>query len=278
MPDPSQLPADPVARARAIMAILRGPEGCPWDREQSLETLRPHLIEEAYEVLDAIASGDADHHAEELGDLLLQILFHCQLREEEGAFSLDDVAQGLADKLIRRHPHVFGDVRADSSAEVLRNWEAIKKEEKARARTSALDGVPRSLPALLRADQVQRKAARVGFDWPDASGPEAKVREEIDELRQAREAGDATRVREEFGDLLFALVNLGRHLGLDAEDCLHAATAKFAARFREVEARAAADGADLRALDLAGLDRYWDAAKADAQNRPSPTGPTPAQG
>jgi MazG family protein len=276
MPDRSATPAvsDPalartpgqgVARVTAILRRLRGPGGCPWDREQTIQTLKTHLLEETYELLEAMDGADAAAHAEELGDLLLQVVFQAGIREEQGAFTLDDVAHGLADKLVRRHPHVFGEVQVDGSAAVLRNWEAIKKQEKqagAGRPRSALDGVPAALPALARAQRMQAKASRCGFDWPDVAGVEAKLTEELAELEGARKSGKAEAVRHEIGDLLFTVVNLCRFLQVDAEDALQSAANRFARRFREVERRASADGRDLRQCTLAELDAYWDAAKA----------------
>lgn len=259
------MPGEGVARLCAIMARLRGPEGCPWDREQNLQTLKPHLLEETYELLEAMEGDDAAAHAEELGDLLLQVVFQARIREEQGTFNLDEVAHRLSDKLVRRHPHVFGDVQVGGSAEVLRNWEAIKRTEKAspeQAPRSALAGVPVALPALARAQRMQSKASRCGFDWPDVAGAEAKLVEELAELAAARKSGDVEAVRGEVGDLLFSVVNLCRFLHVDAEDALQATSSRFARRFREVERRAAADGREMRNCTLAELDVYWEAAKA----------------
>jgi tetrapyrrole methylase family protein/MazG family protein len=268
--DPASLrvPGQGVARLCAILARLREPGGCPWDREQNLRTLKPNLIEEAYELLETMDGDDAAAHAEELGDVLLQVVFQARIREEQGLFGLDEVAHGLADKLVRRHPHVFGDVKVDGSDAALRNWEAIKRTEKpssAERPRSALDGVPVALPALARAQRIQSKASRNGFDWPDAAGPEAKLVEEKAELDAARAAGDSEGVRREVGDLLFTLVNLCRFLKVDAEEALQAANNRFAGRFREVERRAAAEGRDMRACSLAELDAFWDAAKRSEQ-------------
>ena len=263
-PTLARVPGDGVARLRAIMARLRGPGGCPWDREQDLHSLKPHLLEETYELLETMDSADLAAHAEELGDLLLQVVFQARIREEQGQFSLDDVAHGLADKLVRRHPHVFGDVQVDGSAAVLRNWEAIKRTEKkpdVSGPRSALDGVPVALPALARAQRMQSKASRCGFDWPDVKGVEAKLVEELAELDAARKTGNAAEVRHEAGDLLFSVVNLCRFLQLDAEEALQASSNRFAGRFREVERRVAADGRDMRNCTLAELDVYWEAAK-----------------
>src|SRR5579883_3203272 len=228
----------------AIMARLRGPGGCPWDREQTHASLTTFMIEEAYEAVDAIERDDTADMVEELGDVLLQVVLHSQLAEEEGRFSLADVAEEVNRKLVRRHPHVFGDVTADTSSEVLRNWERIKRAEKGERRASALDGIPLALPALALAQTVGRKAAKHGFDWPDVQGTLDKAREEMDEI--ARATSDAER-RDEVGDLLFALTSACRHLGIDAEDALRAAVRKFSLRFRRVEALAAERGLDLAA-------------------------------
>ena len=263
-PAAPQAPGEGVARLCAILARLRGPGGCPWDREQTLRTLKPHLLEETYELLEVMDGDDLAAHAEELGDLLLQVLFQSRIREEQGAFTLDDVARKLADKLMRRHPHVFGDVQVDGSAAVLRNWEAIKRTEKKSADgapRSALDGVPAALPALARAQRMQSKASRSGFDWPDVAGVEAKLTEEQAELAAARQAGDDEAVRHEAGDLLFSVVNLCRFLKVDSEEALQEASNRFNRRFREVERRAAADSRDMRHCTLAELDVYWEAAK-----------------
>jgi tetrapyrrole methylase family protein/MazG family protein len=231
-------------------------ERCPWDREQTHQTLVRHLIEEAYETVEAIESGSAHDLEEELGDLLFQIYFHSVLGVEEGAFGLDDVARGIHDKLVLRHPHVFGSVAVSGASDVVRNWEQIKKEEKGRA--SIMEGIPSALPSLLYAHKVQRKAASVGFDWPSSEGPFDKVVEEMEELRAAAGSAEA---EEELGDLLFSVVNVARHLGVDAESALRGATAKFRDRFMAVEALAAARGVSLGDLDLAGLDALWDEVK-----------------
>lgn len=251
------------------MTRLRDPEtGCPWDRVQTLETLKPCVLEETYELLAAMDKpDDRENYVEELGDVLLQVMFQCVMAEEKKAFSFDDVANAISDKLVRRHPHVFGDVVADDPAAVLRNWERIKQQEhKKEARHSALDGVPPALPALLKAQRTQEKAARVGFDWKDAQGPLAKIREELAELEEAMAASaDTSRdshVKDELGDLLFSVTNLARHLKADSESALANTTAKFARRFRAVEAGAKADGRDLKDMTLAEMDALWDRAKA----------------
>jgi MazG family protein len=246
-----------------IMAQLRGPGGCPWDREQSRTTLRPYLIEEAYEVLDAIDAADVRALKDELGDLLLQVVFHAQIAAERGEFAMADVCAAVSDKLERRHPHVFGDVTVRDSAEVLRNWAQIKAEERRRdGRTAdALSGVPSSLPALLAAHRVGEKAARVGFDWTATADVLAKVREELGELERAVAAGDACAAGEELGDVLLTLASVGRHVGQDAEQALRGAVRRFVARFQVMERTSAADGVALRDRSPEELERLWDAAK-----------------
>ncbi len=246
----------------AIMARLRAKDGCPWDAEQTLASLKPFLIEECYEVVDAIDAGDAGHHLEELGDLLLQIVFQAQLRAEEGAFCFQDVVEGISAKLIRRHPHVFGDVQAATTGEVLRNWDAIKAKEKGGEKPrSAVDGVPRSLPALQRAQQIQVRAARVGFDWAATEDVVAKIEEELAEVKAALAAGDEEKVGDEIGDLLFSVVNLSRFRKLHAEQMLERTIQKFISRFQDVEAGALALGKKPSDMSLAELDALWEAAK-----------------
>jgi tetrapyrrole methylase family protein/MazG family protein len=242
---------------------------CPWDREQTHQTLTRHLLEETYEVLEAIEGlgpdlEGADHLEEELGDLLFQVCFHATLAEEEGLFTLSDVAEGIHDKLVRRHPHVFGTVTADTSSQVMTNWEQIKQAEK--GRTSVMDGIPGNLPSLLYAHKVQRKAASRGFDWDGVEGAWPKIAEEAEELRRALAVGSegaapAADVVTELGDLLFAVVNVARHLDVDPESALRGATAKFRSRFRSLEALATGRSLDLGTLDLAALDRLWDEVK-----------------
>lgn len=258
-----------IERLHAIMTRLRDPEtGCPWDKVQTLDTLKPCVLEETYELLAAMdRPQDTANHIEELGDVLLQVMFQCVMAEQDGRFTFDDVANAISDKLVRRHPHVFGTVVADDPATVLKNWEQIKQQEhKKEARHSALDGVPAALPALLKAQRTQEKAARVGFDWKDAAGPLEKVAEEIGELREAAAASADTardpHVKEELGDVLFAVANYARHLKCDSESALAGATDKFARRFRAVEAAAKAQGRDLKDMTLAEMDALWDAAKA----------------
>lgn len=252
------------------MTRLRDPQtGCPWDREQTLESLKPCVLEETYELLSAMDKPeDKANHIEELGDVLLQVMFQSVMAEEEGRFTFDDVANGVSDKLVHRHPHVFGNVDAKDSATVLKNWERLKQlEHKKEARHSALDGVPAALPALLKAQRTQEKASRVGFDWKDAAGPMEKIAEELNELkaevevRASKKPIDSTRVKEEFGDLLFAVCNLARHLGVDAESALELTNAKFSRRFRSVEAGAKEAGRDLKEMTLEEMDELWEKAK-----------------
>ena len=257
-----------IERLHDIMTRLRDPEkGCPWDKVQTLETLKPCVLEETYELLAAMDSpGDVANHVEELGDVLLQVMFQCVMAEQDGRFTFDDVANAISDKLVRRHPHVFGDAVAKDPATVLRNWEQIKQQEhRKESRHSALDGVPAVLPALLKAQRTQEKAARVGFDWKDAAGPLEKIREELAELQESVAAATDTsldaHVKEELGDLIFAVANLARHLKCDAESAAANATAKFARRFRTVEAAAKAQGRDLKGMTLEEMDALWEEAK-----------------
>jgi tetrapyrrole methylase family protein / MazG family protein len=247
------------------IAHLRAPEGCPWDREQTHQTLRTNLIEEAYEVLAALDADDADAMCEEFGDLLLQIVLHAQIALEAGEFSMAQVIAGIQAKLIRRHPHVFGDIKVKGAEEVLQNWEKLKAEEREangdrKVDKGALGSVPAGLPALTQAETYQRRAARVGFDWPDVSGVKAKVQEEFAELEAATDAAER---EDELGDLLFAVVNLARWLEVDPEAALRHANTKFASRFAQVEARAKAEGGSMSKMTLEELDRIWEAVKRD---------------
>ncbi len=243
-----------------IMQRLLAPGGCPWDREQTLETLRTYVIEEAHEVVDAIDRGSPEHLREELGDLLLQIVFQSELARAQRWFGPDDVIAAICDKLVRRHPHVFADTQVSGSAEVIANWEAIKAQEK-RGR-GALEGVPVALPALLRALRMGEKAARVGFDWPDGQGARDKVGEELNELDAAVAAGDRREIERELGDVLFALANYARKLELDPETALRQTLARFAERVSAVERAAAAQGHTVDELGAEQLDALWSAAKA----------------
>lgn len=257
---PGNLP--PLERLRAIMRLLRSERGCPWDRKQTLQTLKRYLVEETYEVIDAIDGGDRRQLEEELGDLLLQVVFQSQLCEEEGAFDLDGVATCISEKLVRRHPHVFGDVDVADADEVLKNWNAIKQDEKGgEAPRSAVDGVPRHLPALHKAHEVQHRAARVGFDWDEIRQVLAKVEEEVGEVRDALDRGDRDEAAAELGDLLFAVVNLSRFLGRHAEEALNDAIVKFVRRFQEMERRVHDQGHRLQDRTLEQLDAVWDEVK-----------------
>jgi MazG family protein len=257
-------PGAAMDRLVRIMDRLLAPGGCPWDREQTLETLRPFLVEETYEVLDALARGDVPGHLEELGDLLMQVVFHAALRREQGAFDFDAVANAISDKLVRRHPHVFGETTGvETPAQVLAQWEEIKQAEKAAAGASAgriLDGVKPG-PALARAQKIGTKAAKVGFDWPSWEGSYDKIREEVDEIGAAVRAGEAAAIHHELGDLLFAVVNLARKLGVDAENALVDATARFQRRFEFVEDRLTERGKTPRTSTLEEMDALWNDAK-----------------
>jgi tetrapyrrole methylase family protein/MazG family protein len=255
---------------------LRAPDGCPWDREQTHQSLRNHLLEEAYEVYDALADGATPELAGELGDLLLQIVLHAQLAAEEGVFDLTDVWQALATKIVRRHPHVFGEAEARTASDVNRQWERIKQSERAAAAAadetgvaqpkSALDGISRALPALAASQEMQERAAHLGYDWPSIDGVLEKVREEVGELMEAE---SADHLAEELGDLLFVLVNVGRKTGIEVEAALRAANDKFRRRFRHVELSAANLGRALRDMTFEELDALWDAAKADERREAS---------
>ncbi|MBI5070541.1 MAG: nucleoside triphosphate pyrophosphohydrolase [Deltaproteobacteria bacterium] len=257
-------PAEAIERLLSIMARLRGPDGCPWDREQTLLTLRPYVLEETYEVLEAIEGGDPREHCEELGDLLLQIVFQAQLCEEAGQFAFADVADAISDKLVRRHPHVFGEAQVRDAEGVMRQWVALKKEEKARkgGGKSVLEGVPRDMPALARAERLTEKASRIGFDWPDASGARAKVAEELSEVDEAVASGDPRRIEEELGDLLFSVVNLSRKLAVPPEEALRNGIGRFIARFERVEAELERRGIPHGQATLEEMDRLWEEAKA----------------
>lgn len=236
---------------RRIIALLRSPGGCPWDIEQTHESIRRNLLEEAYEVCEAIDENDPDHLKEELGDLMMQVIFHSRMEEEKGVFNLDDVADAACKKLIYRHPHVFGDVDVKDSTQVLKNWDELKRKEKSQKTTSkAMDDVAKSLPALWRAEKIQKKARKAGFDWPDISGAIEKLGEEAKELDTAIEENDAQHIFEELGDLLFAVVNVARFLDVDPEQALHASCDKFVRRYSGMEALAQEKGLELDKLSL----------------------------
>lgn len=259
-------------RLVVIIAQLRAPEGCPWDREQTHLTLRRHLIEEAYEVLDAIETGTDDDLREELGDLLMQPLMHAQIAGEEKRFDIADVLEGISDKLVRRHPHVFGEVTVADSGEVLRNWDAIKQSEKkltkAAQSTSLLEGVPPALPALSLALEISKKAAKAGFEWPDAAGVLDKLREEVAELEAALEDEDEQRVTDELGDLLFTAVNIARWQKIDPELALRDMVLRFRERFAHMEAVARARNLTLEVLSPEQWDVLWNNAKSQTQTEP----------
>ena len=246
-----------------ILRCLRSEGGCPWDIEQTHESIRKNLIEETYEAVEAINKKDPDMLREELGDVLMQVMFHTQIENEKGNFDIDDVADETCKKLIVRHPHVFGEVKADTVDDVLTNWDAIKRQTKGQKTTSdAISSVPRELPALMRAQKIQHKAAKAGFDWDDISGAADKLNEELDELRAAIASGNRAEIEEEMGDLLFSAVNIARFADTDAEEALTGATDKFADRFRVVERLANERGIDMSSAGIEALDALWDEAKA----------------
>lgn len=262
---------EPMPRLLALVRILRGPGGCPWDREQTLQSLRAHLIEEAHEVLDAIDSGDRSQLRDELGDLLLQIVFQSQICAEEGSFTFEDVARAIGDKLVRRHPHVFGNVQVRDADHALKNWEQIKKAERGGAPRPTLAGIPRSLPALRRAHLMQERVARVGFDWDTIDGALDKLDEEVGEVREAVASGNAKAIREEIGDLLFAVVNVSRFLDQNAEEVLEETIRKFARRFEALEQRVHERGLKVSDLPLAELDKIWEEVKASESEDRAPS-------
>lgn len=245
-----------------LMKKLRAPGGCPWDREQTLEDLKPFIIEEAYEVVDAIDKGDRTSLREEIGDLLLEAVFAAQIAEEEGSFDISDSITGVHDKLVRRHPHVFGDVIAESAGEVVVNWEKLKNAERQKANQSLLDGLPEALPALLKASRLTEKAARVGFDWNRTEDVFDKVDEELKELRDAVRSGDRKEIAHEIGDLFFTVANLARKLEVSSEESLQATNRRFSARFRWMEDRLREQGRAIDDASLEELDALWNGAKA----------------
>jgi len=259
----------PIERLLEIMRKLRGPGGCPWDREQTIDSLKSDLIEETYEVIDAIESGDRAELCGELGDLLLQVVFQAQICTEAGEFTFDDVVTGIADKLVRRHPHVFGDVQAETAGDVLRNWEKIKKTEKdAETPRSLVAGIPRHLPALARAHLVQKRVARAGFEWDEISGVVDKLDEELAEVKEAMAQKDDAAIREELGDLMFSIVNLSRYLGHEPEELLNENIAKFMRRFQSLENRLHAEGREIEKCSLEELDAVWVAVKTEEKKKP----------
>lgn len=245
-----------------IMKMLRAPGGCPWDREQTHKSIRQNFIEETYEVIEAIDTEDRELLKEELGDVLLQVVFHSEMESEVGSFDINDVCDGICKKLIVRHPHIFADVKADTTDEVLSNWDKIKMQTKSqKTQSDAMDSVSKSLPSLMRSEKLQKKAAKVGFDWPDVSGALQKVEEETQELKKAIEDGDKKGMEEELGDLLFSVVNVSRFLKVDSEEALYHACDKFTNRFRMVEALAKERGISMESAPLSLLDSLWDEVK-----------------
>ncbi len=273
----------PIVRLLEIMAALRHPEtGCPWDREQDFSTIAPYTIEEAYEVAEAIRTGDREGLRSELGDLLFQVVFYAQMSREEGGFDFDDIVRTISDKMVRRHPHVFASSApvADAGAQT-RKWEDIKaaeRRQKSDSKASVLDDIPRGFPALLRACKLQRRAARVGFDWRDAAPIFAKIDEEVAELQEAVRDGDRSAQKAEIGDLLFVCANLSRHFEIDPEDALRAANAKFETRFRRIEHWLAERGRSPEQATLEELDALWNRAKAEESGQPSIEGHTDTEG
>jgi MazG family protein len=267
-----------MGRLTEIMDRLRGPEGCPWDREQTYETLATFLLEETYEVVDAMRSGDPAAHREELGDLLFQIVFQCRIASERGEFDIGTVMQEIGDKIVRRHPHVFGEARLGTSDQVLRQWEQIKIEERrGKPGSSLFASVPRVLPALLKALRISSKAARVGFDWPDLKGLLEKCEEEMGELREALRSRKRPAIQEEIGDLLFTIANVARHAGLDPEIALQDANRKFVDRFRYIEDRLRKEGLETAPQNRDRMDALWQESKR-ALRRTSPGRKSPSAG
>jgi len=265
MSDPDHSDPKSTAALLTVMARLRDPDkGCPWDVQQSYATIAPYTIEEAYEVADAIERGDMADLKEELGDLLLQVVFHARMAEEDGAFAFGDVVEAIVDKMVRRHPHVFGEAQFDNSEAQTSAWETMKAAERAEKGkdSSVLDDVPAALPALMRTQKLGKRASRAGFDWPDLDGPIAKIREELDELDAAIQSADVNAAKEELGDFLFSVVNLARKMKVDSETALRGANAKFERRFRHVELRIAQSGRALSEADLDEMESYWAEAKA----------------
>ncbi|MEK7399394.1 MAG: nucleoside triphosphate pyrophosphohydrolase [Candidatus Poribacteria bacterium] len=250
-----------------IIAKLRSDDGCPWDREQTHETLKTGIIEEAYEVIETIDEKDDEKFEEELGDLLMQVLLNAQIAKDEGKFNILGVIQRISEKLIRRHPHVFGDLEVKDSQEIMQNWERIKSEERAeRDENSLMDGVPINLPALIQARKVQSRASRVGFDWDKADDVLKKVDEEVEELKEGISKRDKENIEEEIGDILFSIVNLSRFLDVEPEGALRKTTAKFIRRFKKMESLIADDGKKITDFDLTGLDKIWDSIKNEQRS------------
>lgn len=251
-----------------LIDVLRGPGGCPWDIKQTHESLKHNVVEEAWEVVYAINEGSEAHLREELGDLLMQVIFHASISKEHGGFTLDDISDEAVKKLVHRHPHVFGSVKADTPDEVLTNWDAIKRADRGQqSAASAMDGIPRGLPGLMRSEKIQSKAAKYGFDWPDVSGAMDKLREETAELQEGIDAGDIENIKEEIGDALFSVVNVARFYKLDTEECMHAACEKFIRRFRYLEEGAAREGLRLEDMTLGQMERIYQEARHELEGK-----------
>jgi len=248
---------------RLIKVMERLRKDCPWDREQTRESIKPFLLEETYEVLEAIDEGEPEKIKEELGDLLFQIIFQCQIAKERGEFTIDDVIEHIANKMVSRHPHVFGDANFRTAEEVLRQWEERKKEE-GKQKESLLEGIPKELPALIRAQKVQSRASKVGFDWKDIKEVIEKLNEELMEFREALEKNDKTEIEDELGDIFFSLVNISRFVGVNPEDALRKTISKFIARFRYIETKSKEKGKDLTEMTLEEMDRLWEEAKGQS--------------
>ena len=265
MPEPPDDSLEPIDRLRAIVRILRGPGGCPWDIEQTQKSLIPNILEEAYEAADAIRSGNKNNVIEELGDLLLQVVMQSEIASESGDFFLEDVANAISDKLIRRHPHVFGDDQLNDTESVLNRWEDIKRSEKGNQKKYILDGVTNGLPSLIKAHEIQKKVEKVGFDWPEARSVIPKIREELDEVEEAINEGGTNQqnenLAEEIGDLLFAVTNLTRKIGMDSESLLAAANQKFINRFNEVEKILEKQGTNVVEADIQCMEKAWEKVK-----------------
>ncbi len=250
-----------------LVAVLRAPGGCPWDREQTHASIKKNLIEETYEVIEAINSESLDGLKEELGDILLQVALHAEMEREKGNFDFNDVANGICQKLIIRHPHVFGDLSAENEREALDNWDAIKLKTKGiKKQSESMLNVPRELPALMRAQKIQQKASKAGFDWDDTAGAVSKLYEEINELNEALSKGKKAEIEDEFGDVLFSCVNISRFIGVDSEEALTGATDKFLKRYSIVEKLAQEDGTDLKSASVDALDTLWEKAKKISRN------------
>ena len=251
-----------------IIDVLRSPGGCPWDIKQTHESLKRNAVEEAWEVCDAIDEGSTEHLREELGDLLMQVIFHASIEKEKGGFDLDDVSDEAVKKLIHRHPHVFADTKADTPEEVLANWDAIKRADRGqKSAASAMDGIPKGLPGLMRSEKIQNKAAKLGFDWPNVTGALDKLREEVGELQEGIDANDLENIKEELGDVLFSAVNVARFYKLDSEEIMRAACEKFIRRFRFMEEKAAERGLELTELSLGQQEEIYQQARHDLEGK-----------